>query len=262
MNDQPRSITLEPPQTVFDWKCLQPSEVALVAKAMKTHGYAVLDNLVSDEDIRHACEVANRLVGENGNESVFRGGQEGLSGHLLSELHGELGPFFSELFQAISGRPAASTRIRQSSRFLAGASHNEFAGYYHFDSYVVGLIVPILLPEPGMGGEFVISPNARPLRQPYVVSAVQKALYDTRFMQKRLARLSEDGRTAQVPMTTAKGSLCIGHTTLHSNERCIGNQRRFTVIFHFGNPHEGSKVHRLGTLMSGGYHSMIETLGL
>ena len=72
MNDQPRSITLEPPQTVFDWKCLQPSEVALVAKAMKTHGYAVLDNLVSDEDIRHACEVANRLVGENGNESVFR----------------------------------------------------------------------------------------------------------------------------------------------------------------------------------------------
>jgi hypothetical protein len=46
-----------------------------------------------------------------------------------------------ELFEAILGRPAASTRIRQSSRFLAGASHNKLAGYYHFDSYVIGLIV-------------------------------------------------------------------------------------------------------------------------
>jgi hypothetical protein len=52
---------------------------------------------------------------------------------------------------AVLGGPAASSRIRQSSRFLAGASHDKLSGYYHFDSYVIGLIVPILLPEPGLG---------------------------------------------------------------------------------------------------------------
>jgi hypothetical protein len=259
MEEQPRGIA-EPLRTVFDWQCLQSSEIDLIARAMKTGGCAVLDNLVSDDEIRHAAELAHRLVADNGDESVLRGGQEGYTGYLLSELHGELSPLLGELFQEILGRPAASTRIRQSSRFLAGASHDKLSGYYHFDSYVIALIVPILLPEPGLGGEFVMAPNARPLHQPYIVGAVQKAIYDTRFMQKRLARQVHHGRTAQVPMRAGQGYLFIGHTSLHSNERCIGKQRRFTVIFHFGDPHEGSKVRQLGTLLSRRYHAMMNAL--
>lgn len=261
MLEQPRGIA-DPLRTVFDWQCLQPSEIAPITRAMKLHGFAVLDNLVSDQEIRHASELAHRLVAENGDESVLRGGQEGYTGYLLSELHGQLGPFLDELFQAIMGRPSASTGIRQSSRFLAGASHDKLSGYYHFDSYVIGLIVPILLPEPGSGGEFVVSPNVRPLHQPYIVGAVQKALYDTRFMQKRLARLVHDGRTAQLPMRTGQGYLFIGHTSLHANERCVGKQRRFTVIFHFGDPHEGSKMRQFGRLISRRYHAVMDALRL
>jgi hypothetical protein len=33
-------------------------------------------------------------------------------------------------------------------------------------------------------------------------------------------------------MRAGQGYLFIGHTSLHSNERCIGKQRSFTVIFH------------------------------
>ncbi|MXP42552.1 hypothetical protein GRI75_12980 [Altererythrobacter soli] len=247
---------------MFDWQRLHASEIALIASAMKTHGCAVLDKLVTDEDVRHASELAERLVVENGNESVLKGGQNGLSGYLLSELHSDLDPFLRELFEAILGRPGAPTRIRQSSRFLAGASHNKLAGYYHFDSYVISLIVPILMPADGLGGEFVLLPNARPLHQPYIVSAVQKALCDTRFMQKRLASAVHDGRTAHLPMRTGQGYLFIGHTSLHSNARCIGEQRRFTVIFHYGDPHEGSRLRQLGTLMSRRYHAVMNSLRL
>lgn len=261
MNEQPRSIA-EPIRTVFDWQDLQSAEIAVIARAMKAQGCAVLDNLVSDEEIRHASDLAHRLVTENRNESVLRGGQEGYTGYLLSELHRQLEPFFCELFQAIMGRPAASTRIRQSARFLAGATHNKLSGYYHFDSYVISLIVPVLMPDTSFGGEFVISPNVRPLHRPYMVGAVQKALYDTRFMQKRLARLVHDGRTAQLPMRTGQGYLFIGHTSLHANERCIGEQRRFTVIFHFGNPHEGNRIRQLGALMSRRYHALMDALRL
>jgi hypothetical protein len=116
------------------------------------------------------------------------------------------------------------------------------------------------MPEPSLGGDFVMSPNARPLHQSYIMSAAQKALYDTRFMQKRLKRLVRDGRTAQLPMKIGQGYLFVGHTSLHANERCIGKQRRFTVIFHFGDPHEVSKVRKLGTLMSRRYHAVMNAL--
>jgi hypothetical protein len=44
MEEQPRGIA-EPLRTVFDWQCLQSSEIDLIARAMKTGGCAVLDNL-------------------------------------------------------------------------------------------------------------------------------------------------------------------------------------------------------------------------
>jgi hypothetical protein len=45
MEQQPRGVA-EPAQTIFDWQRLQPSEIGLIARAMTTHGCAVLDNLV------------------------------------------------------------------------------------------------------------------------------------------------------------------------------------------------------------------------
>lgn len=231
----------------FDWNSLDRTAVERIAETILNHGYAELENMVSDEDIRHACDVANQLVARHGNETVVYVGQEGLTGYILAQLRSDLETFFCDLFEAITGQPSEFPYIQQDARFLAGTSHNSFSGFYHFDSYVVGLIVPILLPEPGAGGDFILLPNARGLRQSYPVNVMQKAISQSPIMQKRFARrLADDRRFVRVPMTIGKAYLFNGHRSLHANESCIGDQRRFTVIFHTGNPFQASMLRKIG----------------
>jgi len=54
---------------------------------------------------------------------------------------------------------------------------------FHFDSYVLTALIPIMMPSHGSKGNLIIIPKMRPIRRSYGVNVLDKLLADSRLAQ-------------------------------------------------------------------------------
>jgi len=77
----------------------------------------------------------------------------------------ELGraPWFVELlrgvYEAGTGKPGPDVEFYQVLRCLTGASASQHSYLFHYDSYVLTVLIPIEVPTSGMAGDFMLFPG-------------------------------------------------------------------------------------------------------
>jgi hypothetical protein len=230
---------------------LSPGELERVATSMNNNGYGVIREYFSEQEID---EVARFVVAESvkhRGEFFFYNGSQAVAGTLLAEL-GESPVFrriLAGIYEQAVGKSAPAGEVYQALRVLSGQSGLKKAWKFHYDSYVITALVPIIIPSaPGVSrGDLVIYPRLRRMRRNAMVNVLERVVFQNRIAQHIMASTSIRLllRARVVRMETRNIYFIRGYESLHANEPCPPDVLRCTALFHFADPHEGCTIAKL-----------------
>lgn len=224
--------------------------VSSIAKSIERDGFSVLENYVSDTDIKYARKSIEDAVRCNGNESV--GKIENLDqfedtfvyaltqdSSFISLCRG----VYSEAF----GVAAPDTKLVPSLRCLSGRSGREQSMIFHYDSYVLAALIPIIIPKDGKKGRLIVCPNTRTVRRTYLSNFMDKLITDSAPSQRRYREMYQQRSDKLRYIDVEPGNLYFfwGYRSVHTNEECNPDKIRSTAIFHYHDPHADSSLKKL-----------------
>jgi hypothetical protein len=220
----------------------QAAVAQLVAEIDRT-GFGVIPNFVAADELARMRAFVARAVQQAGGEYAGFAGPEAVAGSGLDEL--ARSPRFlamiREIYERGTGTKAPDQELYQVLRCLSGASVRRHSYLFHYDSYVVTVLIPIEIPTAGMTGDFLMLPNTRRIRRSYVANVVDKVMLDNPLSQVLLRTLTRTGllRPVRIKMVPGNAYFFWGYRSVHTNEPCDPERIRATALFHFANPHGG-----------------------
>ena len=215
---------------------------ATIAQRIERDGFAVLPDYVPTDRLRDLQATVEAAVHANGDESVGRWTDLAeFDDTLLGALTRD--PDFIALlrgvYAAAYGVAAPDTPLVPSLRCLSGRTGAAQSMLFHYDSYVLTAIVPIIIPSGGQPGRLIVHPNTRSLRRTYLANFIDKLVTDNPRAQRRYLGMHErhDDRLRYVEMTPGYLYLFWGYRSVHTNEPCDPDKIRSTAIWHYHDPH-------------------------
>jgi hypothetical protein len=242
-----------PEREELSMKCreLLADEIDRLVTSMDNDGYGVLREYFSKQEIDEAARFVVAESAKHRGEYFFYNGSAAVAGTLMAEL-GESPVFrrmLAEVYERAVGKSAPPGELYQALRVLSGRSGLKLAWKFHYDTYVITALVPIIIPsEPGVSrGDLVIYPRLRGIRRNAIVNLVDRILFQNRLVQHFMARtlIRRLLKARVIRMETRNAYFFRGYESLHANEPCSPNVLRCTALFHFADPHEGSTIVRI-----------------
>jgi hypothetical protein len=142
-------------------------------------------------------------------------------------------------------------------RCLSGKSGEKHAFFFHYDSYVVTALIPVIIPSEGERGDLIMLPNIRKIRKYYVQNLIDKVLLDNKVSQALLKHLKSGGYLRATKVRLSPGNIYFfwGCRSIHANVSCGPEKIRATAIFHYVDPHASSwlRVKMRGKTMQNKY---------
>jgi len=215
---------------------------------MNEVGFGVLPGYLKVADLEDLRQFVETAVAAAGGEYVGFTGAEAVAGTLLEKL--STSPAFRNLLHQVyelgARRPAPNQSLYQVLRCLKGKSGLKHALYFHYDSYVVTALLPVIIPAQGSPGHLVMAPNRRPVRSSYFFNLLDKIILDNQATQFLLRHASGLGllKLKQIRMVPGNLYLFWGYRSVHANEACDPDKIRATALFHFGDPHADSRLRK------------------
>jgi hypothetical protein len=217
---------------------------AALAAAIERDGFGVIPNLVGPGDLaRMRAFVAQAVRAAHGEYAGFIG-PDAVAGSGLDEL--AVSPAFGDLIRQVyahgTGQVPPPQPFYQVLRCLTGSSVRQHSYVFHYDSYVVTVLLPIEIPTAGQTGDFLMIPNARRIRSHYAANVVDKLLLDNRLTQIALKRLAQRNAAmfTRIKMLPGNAYVFWGYRSIHTNAPCDADKVRATALFHYANPHARS----------------------
>lgn len=228
-----------------------------LARSMDESGVGVLPDVVPDSTLAKLRAMVSELIEQNGARYFGFSNAEWIKNTALVPLLEDAGllTLLRQLYVRKMGAVPPSDRIQPVMRVLTGPQGIRHSNNFHYDSYVVSVLLPVLIPsEHGeASGNLVMFPNLRDARRFVIVNILEKVLVET--LLKRIWRLPLVQKWLSAKVVTLKpGNLYFfwGMRSLHTNQPCAPSSVRCTVLLHFGDPHEDSVLkglsHRLHSL--------------
>jgi hypothetical protein len=220
-------------------------QIDTLAKDIEKSGFAVLPSYVGSDLLAHLRDLVGGLVAASGGEYTVRTGREEMTNTLLDAIGRT--PSFVQLMRGLyektCGKPAPEQDLYQVLRCLMGKTGAQHAYFFHYDSYVVTALLPIVTPTEGNTGDLLMRPNFRSVRSTYMANLLDKLLVDNKWAQVFFRRRAI-ARKSFVKVKIIPGNLYLfwGYRSVHANEACDIDKVRATALFHFGDPHADSTL--------------------
>lgn len=232
----------------FQIRKLPPAEIEQVVRDMDEQGYARVAGIVSTETLTDARRFVLEELRKHSGEYFSYIGREPVRSSPMGDLGGSpaLRDIFSRIYERGLGKPAPQESIFQVLRVLAGKTGLKEAYQFHYDAYVITALMPILIPsEPGeKRGDLIIYPKLRRIRSNVVLNVIEKILLQNRAAQRLASTRAIRRLLGAKVLRMEPGDIYFfwGYQSLHGNEPCYTTSVRSTALFHFGNPHENSRL--------------------
>ncbi len=217
------------------------AQVASLIADLDTKGFGYIPNYIQPDDLARMQQFVEAAMQKSGHEYIGFGGPDDVAGSGLEELYHA--PQFEQLIKSIYARGTGKTPPDQALyhvlRCLAGQTGQKHSWMFHYDSYVVTALVPIVIPSSGRSGDLLMFPNTRTIRPAYLFNALDKVILDNPVTQKLLRKTVERDPQKPVRIKMQPGNLYFfwGYRSIHTNEPCDPDKVRATALFHYANPH-------------------------
>jgi len=230
-------------------RVITEAEAVRIAAEIEQQGYGTLSNYVSEEELNPIRAVANDAVKASGGEYAGFEGADAFAGTMLGELprSAAFKGLCRRLYELGTGKPAQEVDTLQVFRCLKGTTGRRTSYKFHYDSYVLTVLLPVAIPQEGRSGDLLIIPNARRVRRLYLSNLMDKLIIDNKVAQVILRLITRRRRLNTVAVKLQPGTSYFfwGYRSIHANEPCDHDKLRATALFHYGDPHRNSSARTL-----------------
>lgn len=225
---------------------LSTEQMEKLFQDMQTHGYACVANFLSAASLSKMQDFVAGAVERSQNEYVAFRGAEAVAGSGLDTLAQcpDFQSIFAGLYRQSEGKPSPPVAFYQLLRCLTGKGMTEHSFNFHYDSYLVTALIPIVIPDHGRPGDLYVLANTRGVRRSYLANLVDKILLGNRVSQACLRWLADRRPRLFTRITMVPGNLYLfwGYRSIHANEPCDPGTVRATALYHFFDPHADSRM--------------------
>jgi hypothetical protein len=224
-------------------------EIASLVQDIERLGYAVLPGYVEAKDLDALRRFVRDAVATARNTYTMLSGPEPVANTALGKMADSraLKRACMRVYELATSRPAPDQGYYQILRCLIGDIGRRHSMVFHFDSYILTLLLPIEVPTGKESGELIVIPNVRPIRRWYISNLIDKVLLDNAITQQILRRMAKlhPERFVRIPMNPGDLYFFWGYRSIHTNAPCDADKIRATALFHYMDPHRGSRLKNL-----------------
>jgi hypothetical protein len=229
---------------------LTDEEVVRIVAEIDRQGYGTIVNFISEAELQPLCTIAQAAVRTSGGEYVHFTDFTAFPDTVLDELSRSVS--FKDLCQRLYKQGTSETVAPEVEfytilRCLQGITGQNNSYNFHYDSYVLTALLPIVIPEDGPSGDLLIVPSTRPIRSLYFLNVFDKMMVDNKISQIFLRKDSVRQKLGAISLKIYPGNLYFfwGYRSIHTNEPCHTDKLRATALFHYGDPHRNSVARTL-----------------
>jgi hypothetical protein len=232
-----------------DFRELSDDEVFSLVRDIDQDGYAVLPRYIPHSDIDVVRQFVKAAVAAAGNRYTAFSDSARVAETVLGKMASStaLRRICMRAYEIATCRPASEQPYYQVLRCLTGSSGRENSMVFHFDSYILTLLLPIEVPRGKDSGELIMLPNIRGIRRWYVSNLIDKILLDNPVAQRVLRALakSHPERFVRIPLVPGNLYFFWGYRSIHTNAPCDADKIRATALFHYLDPHADSRLKKM-----------------
>ena len=225
---------------------LTDAEIASLVRDIERIGYGVLHQYVATEDLKVLRQFVRDAVSDAGNSYTVLSGLAPVANTALGKMANSaaLRRICTRAYELATASPAPDQTYYQVLRCLTGDSGRKHSMVFHFDTYVLTLLLPVEVPSGNENGELILLPNVRPIRRWYFSNLIDKVLLDNALTQWILRRMAKTNprRFVKVAMTPGDLYFFWGYRSVHTNAPCDADKVRATALFQYVDPHRESRL--------------------
>ena len=226
-----------------------PETTKSLAESMDRQGFGCLTDCLSESDLEQLrLRVSGAGLDPTGKYAVLQD-RRTFDETALTKIPAspEFQHLCRQLLKLATRNATTEADHYQVVRCLNGEVGRKNSYIFHYDTYVLTVLIPIMIPQTGERGDLVLFPNVRGVRRTYLHNLFDKFLVDNKLAQwaLRLAAKRKMCGAKAVAMKPGNIYLFWGYRTIHANEPCDPAQVRATALLHFGDPYRGSRTRSL-----------------
>ncbi|MEM6414897.1 MAG: hypothetical protein AAF720_09625 [Pseudomonadota bacterium] len=228
-----------------------PSGLDGVVQQIESAYYGKLPGSIPRQKIDEVAALVQRMASETTDGYFGVRGRAPVKGTFLETfgVDDEYRRFCDCLCTRLSNLPQQNEDMHLTLRAIRSgeqqASGHSF--YFHYDSFVLTFIIPIIIPEGDNAGDLLIMPKSRNLRTTYVQNIFDKAIVDSNYQQKRFRKIyqKKNSKLKRIKLELGKIYVFEGYKCVHSNEAPPPGEVRSTAVLHYYDPHANDILKKL-----------------
>ena len=221
---------------------LETTARSLVAEINRS-GYAVLPDYVPPAELAGMKAFVRGALDNSGGDYAGFTTIESVAGSGLDTLgrSPEFRALIEKVYEIGCNAKATPEEYYQVLRCFSGKSAAPHSLLFHYDSYVVTVLIPIEIPTKGRTGDLIMIPNLRGVRSSYYRNVFDKIVLDNKLTQSALKLLHRFNLLpiTRLKLTPGNAYFFWGYRSVHTNEACDQGAMRATALYHYVNPHLG-----------------------
>lgn len=132
-------------------------------------------------------------------------------------------------------------------RVITGEKVNQQSYKFHFDAYILTILVPINIPNTGKNdGHLILFPNFRKTIRFTLINFIEKTLYQN-YLSRKLIRFISKKNLEKFVFKLKPGNIYFfwGYQSLHANLPINKHLLRSSLLLHFGTVHNKSLLDKI-----------------
>ena len=230
------------------WREFTEEEIEGLVGDIERSGYAVIPGYITNEELVSLQRFVSAAVNNVGNNYVALNGYTPVADTVLGKLavSSSIKHLCMRSYELLTSQKPPDLNYYQVLRCLTGDGGRKHSMIFHYDSYVLTLLLPVEVPRGKDNGELIVLPNVRPIRQWYVTNLIDKLLLDNPLTQSLLRRIwMRSTRFVKISLNPGDLYLFWGYRSVHTNAPCDVDKIRATALFHYGDPHRASRLKKM-----------------
>ena len=217
-----------------------------IFQKLNDFGFHSIENAVSQKDLIFLQKIVKNLIHKNGQRYFTLINPINKEFHFIKE-----DSEFLSLAQNISerklGRKIEKNDRLSVLRVITGNKISEQSFKFHFDAYILTILVPINIPNSGKNdGHLILFPNLRKKTRYSFLNFVEKIFYQN-AITRTIIKFFANFNINKYLIKLKPGNLYFfwGYQSLHANMPINRTLLRSTLLLHFGTVHDKSKINNL-----------------
>ena len=135
-------------------------------------------------------------------------------------------------------------------RYIRGKQSEEESFKFHFDAHNYTILIPIYIPKriDSDNGDLIMIPNLRKLHKNLIKNILQKLFFQSK-LYKAYIKHNMELKTKKLILEEGNIYIFNGYRSLHGNLNIHQNDQRATILLHYHDVIQDSKIIKLNRLL-------------